>query len=313
MPTEVGTPNWLIIGLGNPGDAYERTRHNLGFMLVDELSLAGGGEPVVGENHRRLVTQGQRERERALADRHRRRSARGREVIAHTGAVVDHGVDVGLRVGVLGELVLSNDVDRRRVPLGIGPVDVEVPVAVHIVQQSLDVRGAHRRAVGEVPRHQPVGSLDIGLGLLGGREREQEKGRCQNRGQCGLSHYRLLAIDPSSPTGGERTTVGRTRSGVKAECSDLMGRRYPPSARIATFLKTRACGLWTNSHAIACTGSGTSASEPLSPAGDRVATMVSSGRSRNRSSTDTRWTQDTVQKGAHDLLVRSSRSRSSSP
>ena len=33
---------WVVIGLGNPGPEYERTRHNIGAMVISELSVRAG-------------------------------------------------------------------------------------------------------------------------------------------------------------------------------------------------------------------------------------------------------------------------------
>ena len=39
---ELREMRWVVAGLGNPGDQYQRSGHNIGFMVIDHLAEKSG-------------------------------------------------------------------------------------------------------------------------------------------------------------------------------------------------------------------------------------------------------------------------------
>jgi peptidyl-tRNA hydrolase, PTH1 family len=129
--------DWLIVGLGNPGREHADTRHNVGFMVVDELALRWG----FGRGK----------------DRFRGRIAEGR---VHVG----DGRTQGQRVALLWPQTYMNDVGRS-----VGPARGSLKVAldrVLVVHDEIDLPfgDVRTRLGGGLAGHNGLKSLKRELG-----------------------------------------------------------------------------------------------------------------------------------------------------
>jgi len=146
---------WLIVGLGNPGHRYARTRHNLGFMVMDRVA-SDSGVPMNGSACQALTGQGQLEGESILLAKPQ--TFMNRSGVAVSCLVTDWGIplsqvfvivdDFALPLGKLRLRVRGSDGGHNglksiiealgterfpRLRLGIHPPEREIRDAVEFV------------------------------------------------------------------------------------------------------------------------------------------------------------------------------------
>ncbi|HEX9203283.1 MAG TPA: aminoacyl-tRNA hydrolase [Vicinamibacteria bacterium] len=101
----------LVVGLGNPGDRYRRTRHNIGFMVVDVLASRGGAGRG-REDHGAWVAEASVGGEPALLVKPL--SFMNRSGGPAAGLLAAHGVEPSDLVVVLDDIALELGVLRIR-------------------------------------------------------------------------------------------------------------------------------------------------------------------------------------------------------
>jgi PTH1 family peptidyl-tRNA hydrolase len=177
-----GKADWLIVGLGNPGDRYARTRHNVGFEVA-ALAAERWGLPKAKKKYSGLFTEGRAEPGGPrvavlLPQTYMNESgsavspARGALDVdlEHVVAVHDEidlpfgRIEVRLGGGLAGHNGLKSlkrglgSADFRRVRVGVGRPDSTDPeiVSAHVLgrfsESPEEVRGLIEDAAGELER-----------------------------------------------------------------------------------------------------------------------------------------------------------------
>jgi PTH1 family peptidyl-tRNA hydrolase len=177
-----GKADWLIVGLGNPGDRYARTRHNVGFEVA-ALAAERWGLPKAKKKYSGLFTEG-----RAGAGGPRVAVLLPQTYMNESGSAVSPargalGVDLEQVVAVHDEIDLPfgrievrlggglaghnglkslkrglGSADFRRVRVGVGRPDSTDPeiVSAHVLgrfgESPEEVRGLIEDAAGELER-----------------------------------------------------------------------------------------------------------------------------------------------------------------
>lgn len=92
----------LVVGLGNPGEKYKQTRHNIGFFVIDRLSERWG-IPVQKKKWQALVGEGHRSGEKVVL-------MKPETYMNRSGAAVRPALDF-YRMGVEDVVVIYDDLD----------------------------------------------------------------------------------------------------------------------------------------------------------------------------------------------------------
>jgi peptidyl-tRNA hydrolase, PTH1 family len=175
-----GKLDWLVVGLGNPGERYARTRHNIGFEVA-ALAAERWGLPKAKKRYAGLYTEGRADRARVgvlLPQTYMNDSgksvgpARGalgvdldRVVVVHDEIDLPFGrVEARLGGGLAGHNGLKavkaglGSPDFRRIRVGVGRPDTTDPdiVSAHVLgrfsEPKDEVRALVERAAAELER-----------------------------------------------------------------------------------------------------------------------------------------------------------------